>query len=56
MKYRTEIDVVALISGESGASELFTGSVQGVLLAVGAGLRKKEIDLLEWSSFGGTKM
>jgi integrase len=52
MKYRSEIDVVALI--KAAKAEL-RGSLPEAykvfLLAIGVGLRKKEIDLLEWSSF-----
>src|SRR5258708_37265791 len=54
MKYRSEIDVVKLI--KAAKAEL-PGSLPEAykvfLLAVGAGLRKKKIDLLEWSSFRG---
>jgi integrase len=52
MKYRSEIDIVGLI--ESANKELRKGSPEAYkvfVLAVGVGLRRKEIDLLEWSSF-----
>jgi hypothetical protein len=52
MKYRSEIDLVKLI--ETAKAKLRDSSREEYkvfLLAVGAGLRKKEIDLLEWSSF-----
>jgi integrase len=52
MKYRSEIDVVALIKAAKAELRDSLPEVYKVfLLAVGAGLRKKEIDLLEWSSF-----
>jgi hypothetical protein len=50
MKYRSEIDVLKLIA--AATKELRDSSPEAYkvfLLAVGAGLRKKEIDLLEWT-------
>ncbi len=52
MKYRSEIDLAKLI--KAAKKELRDSSPEEYkvfLLAVGAGLRKKEIDLLEWPSF-----
>jgi integrase len=52
MKYRSEIDVVALIkAAKAELRDSLPEAYKVFLLAVGAGLRKKEIDLLEWSSF-----
>jgi integrase len=53
MKYRSEIDVEKLIAQarhelEHNDPEAY----KAFLLAVGLGLRRKEIDLLEWPSFG----
>jgi hypothetical protein len=52
MKYRSEIDVAKLIAQarhelEHNDPEAY----KAFLLAVGLGLRRKEIDLLEWPSF-----
>lgn len=52
MKYRSEIDVEKLIS--HARQELERGDPEAYkvfLLAVGLGLRRKEIDLLHWPSF-----
>ena len=52
MKYRSEFDVIGLI--RQAKSELGTSEPAAYvifLLAVTAGLRRKEIDLLEWPSF-----
>jgi integrase len=52
MKYRSRIDLRKLI--ESASEDLKRNDPQChaiFLLAVAAGLRRKEIDLLEWSSF-----
>jgi integrase len=52
MKYRSEIDIEALIKAAN--KELRTAAPEAYkifLLAVAVGLRRKEIDLLEWSSF-----
>jgi integrase len=52
MKYRSEIDIEALIKAAN--KELRGAALEGFkifLLAVAVGLRRKEIDLLEWSSF-----
>jgi integrase len=52
MKYRSEIDIEALIKAAN--KELCAAAPEGYkifLLAVAVGLRRKEIDLLEWSSF-----
>ena len=52
MKYRSEIDVVALIkAAKAELRDSLPEAYKVFLLAVGAGLRKKEIDLLEWASF-----
>jgi hypothetical protein len=52
MKYRSEIDLVKLIkTAKTELRDSFPEEYKVFLLAVGAGLRKKEIDLLEWSSF-----
>jgi len=52
MKYRSEIDVEKLIAHERPELERNDPEAYKVfLLAVGLGLRRKEIDLLEWSSF-----
>lgn len=52
MKYRSEIDVVDLIkAARAELRDSFPEAYKVFLLAVGVGLRKKEIDLLEWSSF-----
>jgi len=52
MKYRSEIDVVALIkAAKAELRDSLPEAYKVFLLAVGAGLRKKEIDLLEWRSF-----
>ena len=52
MKYRSEIDVVKLIkAAKAELRDSLPEAFKVFLLAVGAGLRKKEIDLLEWSSF-----
>jgi integrase len=52
MKYRSEIDIKKLIAA---ANKELRGSAPEAykvfLLAVAVGLRRKEIDLLEWSSF-----
>jgi integrase len=52
MKYRSEFDVIGLIrqaNRELGTSD--PAAYMIFLLAVTAGLRRKEIDLLEWPSF-----
>jgi integrase len=52
MKYRSEIDIATLIKAAN--KELRTAAPEAYkifLLAVAVGLRRKEIDLLEWSSF-----
>jgi len=52
MKYWSDIDLAGLIAAAN--AELRDSSEEAYkvfLLAVGVGLRKKEIDLLEWSSF-----
>jgi hypothetical protein len=52
MKYRSAIDIGPLIKAAN--KELRATAPQGYkvfLLAVAVGLRRKEIDLLEWSSF-----
>jgi integrase len=52
MKYWSDIDLAGLIAAAN--AELRESSEEAYkvfLLAVGVGLRKKEIDLLEWSSF-----
>jgi integrase len=52
MKYRSTIDIEALIKAAN--KELRATAPEGYkvfLLAVAVGLRRKEIDLLEWSSF-----
>jgi integrase len=52
MKYRSEIDIEELI--EAAGKELRDQSPEAYkifLLGVAVGLRRKEIDLLEWSSF-----
>jgi len=52
MKYRSSIDIEALI--EAANQELRDQSLEAYkvfLLGVAVGLRRKEIDLLEWSSF-----
>jgi integrase len=52
MKYRSEIDLERLI--KTADDELRDGDPEAykiLLLAVAVGLRRKEIDLLEWSSF-----
>jgi integrase len=52
MKYRSEVDLPKLI--EEAKTDLSDSSPEAYkvfVLAVRAGLRKKEIDLLEWSSF-----
>jgi len=52
MKYRSEIDVVDLVkAAKAELRDSLPEAYKVFLLAVGAGLRKKEIDLLEWSSF-----
>jgi hypothetical protein len=52
MKYRTEIDLVKLIkTAKAKLPDSSPEEYKVFLLTVGAGLRKKEIDLLEWSSF-----
>jgi integrase len=52
MKYRSEIDLPKLITAATAELRDSMPEVYKVfLLAVGAGLRKKEIDLLEWPSF-----
>jgi integrase len=52
MKYRSEIDVVALIkAAKAELRDSLPEAYKVFLLAVSAGLRKKEIDLLEWASF-----
>jgi integrase len=52
MKYRSEIDLVKLIkTAKAKLRDSSPEEYKVFLLAVGAGLRKKEIDLLEWSSF-----
>jgi integrase len=52
MKYRSEIDIEALIKAAN--KELRAAAPEAYkifLLAIAVGLRRKEIDLLEWSSF-----
>jgi integrase len=52
MKYRSEIDIEKLI--EEARQELDKTDLEAYkvfLLALGLGLRRKEIDLLEWQSF-----
>jgi integrase len=52
IKYRSEIDLVKLIkTAKAKLRDSSPEEYKVFLLAVGAGLRKKEIDLLEWSSF-----
>ena len=52
MKYRSEIDLVKLIkTAKAKLPDSSPEEYKVFLLTVGAGLRKKEIDLLEWSSF-----
>src|SRR5207249_6231141 len=52
MKYRSEIDIARLIeAAKTDLSDSSPEAYKAFVLAVGAGLRKKEIDLLEWSSF-----
>jgi integrase len=52
MKYRSEIDVIVLIkAARAELRDSFPEAYKVFLLAVGVGLRKKEIDLLEWKSF-----
>jgi integrase len=52
MKYRSEIDLPKLIKAATAELRDSKPEVYKVfLLGVGAGLRKKEIDLLEWASF-----
>ncbi len=52
MKYGSEIDLVKLIkTAKAKFRDSSPEAYKVFLLAVGAGLRKKEIDLLEWSSF-----
>jgi integrase len=52
MKYRSEIDIKKLIGAANKEVRSAAPEVYKVfLLAVAVGLRRKEIDLLEWSSF-----
>jgi hypothetical protein len=52
MKYRSEVDIKALVvKAEKDLSVSSPEAYKIFLLAVAAGLRRKEIDLLEWSSF-----
>jgi integrase len=52
MKYRSEIDIKKLIADARQELEgKYPEAYKVFLLAVGLGLRRKEIDLLEWSSF-----
>ncbi len=52
MKYRSETDVEKLIAhARQELEENDSEAYKVFLLAVGLGLRRKEIDLLEWSSF-----
>jgi integrase len=52
MKYRSEINLAKLIGAATAElREPFPEAYKVFLLAVGVGLRKKEIDLLEWPSF-----
>lgn len=52
MKYQSKIDVVDLMrAAEKDLLEASPESYEIFLLAVAVGLRRKEIDLLEWSSF-----
>jgi integrase len=52
MKYRSRIDLGALIAAANEQLTLANPDVYAIfLLAVAAGLRRKEIDLPEWSSF-----
>lgn len=52
MKYRSEIDVEKLVAQTRQELEQRDPEAYKVfLLALGVGLRRKEIDLLEWSSF-----
>jgi integrase len=52
MKYRSEIDIEALINAANKELRAAAPDAYKIfLLAVAAGLRRKEIDLLEWASF-----
>jgi integrase len=52
MKYRSEIDVEALIKAANKELRVAAPEAYKIfVLAVAVGLRRKEIDLLEWSSF-----
>jgi integrase len=52
MKYRSEIDVEALIKAANKELRVAAPEAYKIfLLAIAVGLRRKEIDLLEWSSF-----
>lgn len=52
MKYRSRIDLPKLIEAANENLKRSDPQCYGIfLLAVAAGLRRKEIDLLEWSSF-----
>jgi integrase len=52
MKYRSEIDIEALIKAANKELRAAVPEAYKIfLLAVAVGLRRKEIDLLEWSSF-----
>ena len=52
MKYRSRIDLRALIEAADEDLKASDPACHAIfLLAVAAGLRRKEIDLLEWSSF-----
>jgi integrase len=52
MKYRSEVDIKALVVQAEKDLSVSSAEVYKVfLLAIAVGLRRKEIDLLEWSSF-----
>jgi hypothetical protein len=52
MKYRSRIDLGALIAAANKELKPANPDIYAIfLLAMAAGLRRKEIDLLEWSSF-----
>src|SRR5258708_12505446 len=54
MKYRSEIDILKLIkAAKAELRDSLPEAYKVFLLAVGAGLRKKKTDLLEWPSFRG---
>jgi integrase len=52
MKYRSEVDIKALVvQAEKDLSVSSAEAYKVFLLAIAVGLRRKEIDLLEWFSF-----